>query len=302
MSDSGCIIAAHLAAATDRLTRAGLPADDARHDARLLLAHALGLGSAAGLGLRLGDPLGRAEAARLDALVARRAAREPVGRILGRRGFWTLDLALGPDTLEPRPDTETVVEALLARLPDRAAPLRLLDLGTGTGCILLALLSELSAATGVGVDLAPGAVATATANARAAGLAERAVFRVADWGGGAEALGVAPESLDVVSSNPPYIRSADLAGLAPEVRDHDPALALDGGDDGLVAYRVLIPLAWGLLRPGGWLALEVGADQARDVERLMSASGFSPSATTRDLAGLDRCVIAARPFKKGTPS
>ncbi len=291
-----------LAAARARLVGAGLSPDEARQDARVLLAHVLGLASPAGLGVRLDDTLPEAARARFSVLIDRRAAREPVGRLLGRRGFWTLDLALGPDTLEPRPDTETVVRALLERLTPADAPWRLLDLGTGTGCILLALLSALPKATGMGVDRAAGAVETARANATAHGLAERATLRRADWTDGAGALGVAPGRLDAVVSNPPYIPTADLVTLAPEVRDHDPALALDGGADGLDAYRVLVPLTMTLLRPGGWLALEVGAGQAGDVGGLMREAGFPFPAVVHDLAGHGRCIIAARPPKKGGAS
>ncbi|MBB4285943.1 peptide chain release factor N(5)-glutamine methyltransferase [Roseospira goensis] len=276
-----------LAAATERLTAAGVP--DARGDARVLAAHVLGLPSPAALGLRLGDPMPAAAATRFEALVARRAAREPVGRILGRRGFWTLDLALGPDTLEPRPDTETVVAAVLERVPDRAAPLALLDLGTGTGAILLALLSDLPNARGVGLDIAAGAVAAARANAAAHGLDGRATVAVADWRDG---LPDWPGPFDVIVSNPPYIRAGELAALDPEVRGHDPAVALDGGADGLDAYRILVPLAAARLRSGGWLAVEVGHDQADAVADLMHAAGLGPPARARDLGGRARCVIA----------
>jgi len=301
-SSSPQTIADALTAAVDRLTAAGLAAADGRLDARMLLAHVLGLPSPAGLSLRLGDPLDADRAACLTRLIERRARREPVGRILGRRGFWTLDLALGPETLEPRPDTETVVGALLERLVPADAPWRLLDLGTGTGCLLLALLAELPAATGLGVDRAAGAVEIARRNAETNGLASRATFREGDWGDGAVALGVAADSLDAVVSNPPYIATAELAGLAPEVRDHDPLLALDGGADGLTAYRILIPLAWTMVRPGGWLAFEVGAGQADDVSGLMSLNGFSSIEVIRDLAGWERCVIGARLPKKGHSS
>jgi release factor glutamine methyltransferase len=286
-SSRGRPLAAALSHAAERLAAAGVP--EPRLDARVLAAHVLGLSGPAALGVRLGDPMPARAATRLDALIARRAAREPVGRILGTRGFWTLDLAVGPDTLEPRPDTETVVSAVLDRLPDRARPLSLLDLGTGTGAILLALLFELPDATGIGVDIAPGAVATACANAAAHGLEGRARFVAADW---ADGLPDWPGPFDVVVSNPPYIATADLAGLDPEVRDHDPAAALDGGADGLDAYRRIIPLAAARLAPGGHLALEVGAGQAEAVAALMQAAGFGSPETVPDLGGVTRCVIA----------
>ncbi len=267
--------------AEERLRDAGV--DTPGLDARLLVEHALGL-TRDQLLTRADDPLSDADAARALDLVARRAAREPVGRILGHREFWTVDLALNPDTLEPRPDTETVVEAALDAIPDRAAPLRLLDLGTGTGCILLALLAELPNATGLGVDLSPGAVAAAAANAGRNGLEGRARFRTGDWGAGLD------ERFDLVVSNPPYIPSADIAGLQPEVRDHDPARALDGGADGLDAYRAIAAQLPGLLVPGGSAALEVGQGQAAAVARLLEAAGLSVTGLFRDLGGVERCV------------
>ncbi|WP_299437814.1 peptide chain release factor N(5)-glutamine methyltransferase [uncultured Rhodospira sp.] len=279
--------AALLATATERLRAAGVP--DPRLDARLLAAHALGVASPGALTVRADEPVPAEAAARFETLVERRAAREPVARILGRRGFWTLDLVLGPDTLEPRPDTETVVSAVLDRVADRQAPLRLLDLGTGTGAILLALLAELPNAHGTGVDIAPGAVATARANANAHGLDDRARFVAADWRDG---LPDPAGPLDVIVSNPPYIRTADLSTLDPEVRGHDPAVALDGGPDGLDAYRLVIPLAARRLAAGGWLAVEVGAGQAETVAALMRAADFGAPACVTDLAGVPRCVIA----------
>ncbi|KAA5607028.1 peptide chain release factor N(5)-glutamine methyltransferase [Roseospira marina] len=293
-TDSGSIAAA-LAAATARLEAAGVP--DARFDARLLAAHALDLPSPGALTVRGSDPMPDAAARRLEALLDRRAAREPVGRILGRRGFWTLDLALGPETLEPRPDTETVVTAVLDRLPDPEVPLSVLDLGTGTGAILLALLAECRHADGLGLDIAPGAVAAAADNAERNGLSARARFQVSDWRDG---LTEAPGPYDIIVSNPPYIATAELATLAPEVRAHDPVQALDGGSDGLDAYRVLVPLAASRLHPGGWLAVEVGAGQAETVADLMRAAGLENRAAVPDLTGTARCVIGARPGKKRT--
>ncbi|GAA4249636.1 peptide chain release factor N(5)-glutamine methyltransferase [Azospirillum formosense] len=268
-----------------RLREAGIDTPDL--DARLLVEHALGL-TRHDLFTRASDPVPEPDAARLLALVERRAGREPVGRILGHREFWTIDLALNPDTLEPRPDTETLVEAVLKALPDRNAPLRLLDLGTGTGCILLALLAELPNATGLGVDLSPGAVAAATANAARNGLAERARFQTGNWGAG---LG---ERFAVVVSNPPYIPSADIAALDPEVREHDPLRALDGGADGLDAYRIIAAQLPDLLPPGGLAGLEVGQGQAADVTGLLAAAGLEPAGVFRDLGGVERCVLGRR--------
>jgi release factor glutamine methyltransferase len=278
--------------ARDRLRAAGVP--DADLDARLLVAAALGLPGSGGLMARGDDPFPPQAQERLGDHLRRRAeAREPVARILGRRGFWTLELALGPDTLEPRPDTETLVSALLERLPDRSAPRHVLDLGTGTGAILLALLSEWPAARGLGLDVAPGAVAVAQDNAARCGLADRAEMRQGDWRSGLPDL--EDGSFDVVASNPPYVRADEMATLAPEVRDHDPPAALVAGADGLAAYRALVPLAHRLLAPGGWLALEIGHTQAEAVSSIIEQDDFSQPEVVPDLGRRPRCVIARRP-------
>ncbi len=274
---------AAMAAAAARLAAAGVA--EPRLDARLLVAHALGVAPQA-VFTRPEMPVAPGQRAALDALVARRAAREPVSRILGRRGFWTLDLALGPDTLDPRPDSETVVEAVLAARPDRARALRLADFGTGSGCLLLALLAELPAAWGLGVDRSAGALAVARANARTAGLAGRAAFVCADWGGGLAGR------FDVIVANPPYIPDGDIAGLEPEVAEYDPRLALAGGADGLDAYRALAPHLARLLAPGGVVALEVGQAQAATVAAQLAAAGLTVTGCRRDLGGIERVVVA----------
>lgn len=237
-------------------------------------------------------PLSGGERARLRAAARRCLAGEPPGRVLGRRAFWGMEFRLGPETLEPRPDTETLVETALARLGARQSgqPSRLLDLGTGTGCILIALLHELPRAFGVGVDLAPGAAAIARDNARTNNVDDRSAFVAGDW---AAAIGAVP--FDLVVSNPPYIESRALAGLDARVRLHDPVLALDGGPDGLAPYRLLAPEAMRLLRPGGVAAFEVGAGQAADVAALMRAAGFTATQVATDLAGVMRVVSGARP-------
>ena len=237
-------------------------------------------------------PLSGEERTRLRAAAGRCLAGEPPGRVLGRRAFWGMEFRLGPDTLEPRPDTETLVETALARLgPQKAGnPLQILDLGTGTGCILIALLSELPGAFGVGVDLAPGAAAIARDNALANGVGERSGFMAGDW---TEAI--ATGLFDLVVSNPPYIESHALAGLDAGVRLHDPVLALDGGPDGLAPYRLLAPQAMRLLRPGGVAAFEVGAGQAADVAALMRVAGFATTQVAADLAGVMRVVSGVRP-------
>ena len=226
-----------------------------------------------------GDP------ALFETLLRRRVAREPYARIAGRREFWSLDFALSPDTLDPRPDSETLIEAALAAFPDRAASLRVLDFGTGSGCLLLAFLSERPNATGIGVDILPGAVDAARANAATLGLAGRAQFRVGDWGGGLDG------PADVILANPPYIPSAEIAGLEPEVAAYDPRTALDGGPDGLAAYRRLAGPVARLLIPEGLAFVEIGAGQAGPVEALMAEAGLTLAAQRADLSGVVRCLV-----------
>jgi release factor glutamine methyltransferase len=276
-------VADAVARAADRLAAAGAAAP--RREARLLAAIALGVepGEIFAYPERAVTP---AEMAWIAVLADRRAGGEPVSRLRGRREFWSLEFLLSPDTLDPRPDSETVVAAVLDRIADRTAPLRLLDFGTGTGCLLLALLSELPNGFGVGVDRAEGAARTARRNAERLGLAARAGFLVGSWG---EALDA---KVDVIVSNPPYIPSGALAGLPPEVARFDPPLALDGGADGLAAYRALAGETKHLLRPGGLAAFEVGAGQAPAVAALMSSAGLDVRETRRDLAGIERCVVA----------
>jgi release factor glutamine methyltransferase len=212
--------------------------------------------------------------------------REPLSRILGRREFWGLEFGLSPDTLDPRPETETVVEAVLRRFPDRKAPFTFLDLGTGTGCILMALLFEFQAATGFGLDIAAGASMTARRNAAALGLVGRAHFLVGDWGTAVSGR------FDAIVSNPPYIARSALADLPREVALYDPCSALDGGPDGLGAYRSLVVDVPRLLKPGGVFAGEVGAGQAPAVAAMLRASGLTIDGCEHDLAGLARCVVA----------
>ncbi len=278
-----------IAAAAARLGAAGVP--DARTDVRLLAGQALGLDRAGVLAAR-DRPLTASERDRIDVLVARRAAREPVSRILGRREFWSLDFALSPATLDPRPDSETVVAAALGLVPDRRAPLRLLDLGTGTGCLLLALLSELPAAWGLGIDRAEAAVRTARDNARRLGLADRAAFLVGDWAAALHASGgETGGGFDLIVANPPYVTADEIDQLAPEVARFDPPAALDGGADGLAAYRALAGAVPGLLAPEGAVVLEVGDGQAAAVTSVMAAAGLRAAAPCRDLGGKLRCVI-----------
>ena len=252
-------------------------------DARLLICEALGIDHAALV--RDADAALGSASARLVSLANRRLAGEPISRILGRREFYGLSFALGPDTLDPRADTETLVDAALQLLQDRAnLPLRVLDLGTGTGAILAALLSHCPAAFGIGIDRAAGACAVAAANLGALGLAARAALVCGDW---AEAI---VGAFDLVVSNPPYIASGEIAALAPDVRGHDPRLALDGGADGLAAYRALVPAAAILLRAGGWLVVEIGAGQADAVAALQRKAGLDAIGAHRDLGGHIRVV------------
>jgi release factor glutamine methyltransferase len=270
------------------LSRAG--SAEPRRAARRLVASTLDLTPSELLG-RSDRVLDEQQTGRVRLALDRMAKREPLSRILGRREFWGLEFALSADTLDPRPDTETVVAAVLRRVFDRDAPLRFLDLGTGTGCILLALLSEFPAAIGFGVDIAPGAAMTALRNAAALGLGERAHFLVGDWGTAISGR------FDVIVSNPPYIASAALADLPPEVALYDPCLALDGGADGLGAYQSLVADVARLLEPGGVVAIEIGFNQAPAVAAMLRAGGLAISGCERDLAGIARCVVAHAPVR-----
>ena len=268
--------------ASDELAGAGI--EQPQRDARLLLESAGGFDGAQIIAF----PEREVEAGRcaaFKALVERRKSREPISRILGRREFWSLPFKVSKDTLDPRPDSETLVEAVLDRIADRQAKIRLLDFGTGTGCLLLALLSELPQAHGIGVDLNPGAVTVAAENAAALGLAARAEFRVADWGKDLNG------DFDIVVSNPPYIEASAIPALEPEVANHDPHLALSGGHDGLDAYRALVPQAARLLASGGLLALEIGQGQGDSVRTIATGCGLRDMGSKRDLAAIERCLI-----------
>lgn len=285
-------IAEALAAAAARLKAAGI--DEARLEARHLVAAALDSDFTA-LVLGAKQPLGEA-ATRVQALLDRRAAREPLSRILATREFFGLEFRLNAATLDPRPDSEALVEAVLERLGAARfdTSLTLLDLGTGTGALLLALLSRREAARGIGVDIAADAVAMARENATALGFADRARFVVGDLFA-ALVRDAAARPFDVIVSNPPYIPSGEIAGLDPEVRLHDPHLALDGGGDGLAFYRRIACEADVWLAPGGILALEVGAGQACDVAAMLAVSGFTDIVTRHDAGGIERVVIASTP-------
>jgi release factor glutamine methyltransferase len=259
-------------------------------DARLLLCNAAGLSHEAYVAA-LNDALVPDAAARFGQYVERRLAGEPVSRIIGIREFYGRSFRIDASTLDPRPDTETLVEAALG-LVDREGlrerPLKLLDLGTGSGCILITLLAELTQASGVGVDVSLPALEQARDNAHALGVGNRASFIASDW------LEAVEGSFDLVVANPPYLSAADMAALSPEVRDHDPRPALDGGPDGLSAYRRIVPGLRKALRPGGFALFEIGPDQAQAVSGLLAGAGLAPEeAPWRDLAGRPR-VVGAR--------
>ena len=234
------------------------------------------------------EPLGSA-AWKVQDVGARRAAGEPLSRIVGKREFWGLSLAITPHVLDPRPETETIVEAALSILSDRHEdPLRILDLGVGSGALLCALLTEFGLARGIGVDISTDAADVARGNLRACGLSLRAEIRLGDWTRGIEGR------FDLIVSNPPYIPTVDLPRLPREVRNFDPWLALDAGIDGLAAYRRILPESRCLLAPGGWLLVELGAGQAAKVTAVASQCGFTDVRTYQDLAGANR-VAAIRP-------
>ncbi len=279
-------VGALIRAATARLDAAGLPTPWL--DARLLVQHALGLDRTDLLVAR-DRPVAVVDWTVVENLVDRRIDREPVSHILGRREFWSLPFRVSPAVLDPRPDSETLVTALLERLVDRRRPWRLLDLGTGSGCLLLALLSELPGATGLGIDLSHAAARVAADNARRLGLADRARIAVGHW-----ADSIRP-GFDAVVCNPPYVRRSDLAVLQPEVVRFEPHLALDGGPDGLDAYRTLARPVARVLAPGGWAAFEIGAGQAEMVPPLLAGQGLAICSLIRDFGAVPRCVIARRP-------
>jgi release factor glutamine methyltransferase len=283
----GASVAHTRRAVAEQFRAAGLESPEL--DARVLIGHALGLDHT-GLVAAASQQISDLSASQIERFAARRLAREPVARILGMREFWGLRLTVTPDVLVPRPETETVVELALDRLDrggPRARPLRIADLGTGSGAILGALLSELPNAHAVGTDTDPRALAVARANAARLGLAARAAFVACDFG---TALG---GPFDLVVSNPPYIASAEIATLASEVREHDPRGALDGGTDGLSAYRAIAADAPRLLRPTGHLIVEIGAGQEQAVTAVLEAEGLAMAATRADLSSVMRALAAA---------
>jgi release factor glutamine methyltransferase len=269
-----------------RFRAAGL--DSPELDARVLISHALGMDHAH-LAAEAGRRLTREEAARIAGCAERRLAHEPVARIVGAKEFWGLELRIDGSVLVPRPDTETVVEAALAVVDarhSRTARLRFADIGVGSGALLLALLSELPNALGVGTDRDSRSIAVARANAVRLDLGDRASFVACDYG--AALAG----GLDLVVANPPYVPTHDIATLAPEVREFDPRLALDGGPDGLDAYRLLAADARRLLSPRGAIVVEIGIDQRDAVMALFDSESMSVAAVRPDMHGIPRAVTA----------
>lgn len=273
---------------TEALAPSGI--EHARAEARLLLAHVLGV-SRERLLLERGALVDEAALARFEALIARRARHEPIAYLTGQREFWSLAFEVTPDTLIPRPESETLIEALLDRVADRAAPRRVLDLGTGSGCLLLALLSELASAYGIGVDRSEAALAVAARNSVRLGLANRAAFLRASWG---EALA---GRFNLILVNPPYVAAG--ASLPADVAAFEPASALFAGPGGLDAYEALAPDLAGLLAPGGLAALELGAGQADSVADCLGHAGLRVVERRRDLAGHERCLVVALAESQG---
>ncbi|MCT8160612.1 peptide chain release factor N(5)-glutamine methyltransferase [Pseudoruegeria sp. SHC-113] len=270
-----------LVAATRRLSEAGIPG--AATDARTLLAHVLGV--ARGRLTLLGpDPLTEAQVAAYDALLKGRLARRPVSHLTGTRQFWGRSFRVTPDVLDPRPETEDLV-ALALQEPFT----RVLDLGTGSGCILLSVLAERPQATGLGVDASEAALTVAQGNAQALGLTDRASFRLSDWFSHVEGR------FDLILSNPPYITQAEMAELAPEVAGHEPHMALTPGGDGLSPYRIICAQAAAYLAPGGRVIFEIGHLQGAAVAALMRGAGFDAVTIAQDLSGKDRNVLGRLP-------
>ncbi len=272
--------------AATALSAAGL--DNVRLEARLLLSRAAGL-SVEQLIAHGNEAAPAAVAVTLRELTARRIQREPMAYILGEREFWGLSFKVSPDVLVPRPDSETLIEAALALMPDRHRPWHILDLGLGSGCLLLTLLHEFPAARGVGLEVSPPALAVAEANAAALKVQARARLILGDWRepGWVDRLG---GPFDLLVANPPYIEAADIEGLMPEVSRFEPRLALDGGFDGLAAYRIVAAAAPRLLSPGGRVLLEVGLGQAAEIYGIFQGTGLVAEPAWKDLGGIDRVV------------
>lgn len=256
-------------------------------DARLLLEHVTGY-SREQLLMHIEDALSAPLQERYRQLVGWRGQRRPMAQLLGKRAFWDSEFIVTSDTLDPRPDSETLIEAVISRFPDRQARLSVLDLGTGTGCLLLTLLKEYPHMAGTGLDISEAALSVAKENALALGLQARAKFVRSDW------FEQAQGPYDLIISNPPYIASDDIAGLAPEVALFEPKLALDGGADGLDAYRAIISRMAGFMADGAVVVFEIGLGQQHGVETLAKEAGLRCVAAPKDLGGLVRCLLITK--------
>lgn len=252
-----------------------------RREARLLLAHTMRI--PAEKLISCNDPVAVQQSGEFEALIERRTKYEPIAYLTGSREFWSLEFAVGPGVLIPRPETETLIDAALRQFADGGAPLRVLDLGTGSGCLLLAFLSERPNASGIGIDRSEAALATAERNAKALSLSRRAEFRLGNWTAGLA------ERFDVILTNPPYIRTGELAHLAPDI-GFEPRSALDGGVDGLDAYRCIAAGLAPALTPGGMAFVEIGQGQAIAVQQIFAVDKLKLEGTVCDLAGIARCV------------
>ena len=281
-------IAGVLAWAAGRLEGAHI--EGVRLESRLLVARALNLSPESVFShpeRSVDDDARRA----VSQLVNRRAKREPMAHITGEREFWSLSFAVSPDTLIPRPDSETLIEAVLDAFPDVSSTLRLLDLGTGSGCLLLSLLHERKNWAGVGLDRSTAALKVASANAATLGLTDRSTFVQADWNERAIA-GLGLGDFDLVIANPPYIPEGDRQTLQPEIVDHEPSGALFAGEQGLDAYRTVVPQVPEILAPGAKLFLEIGIGQGPSVSEILSRHGFTGLGERQDLSGISRCLFA----------
>lgn len=254
-------------------------------DARILLQHVLGINHEQWVASPTVDMTSE-QATTYESFIVRRAEREPIAHITGKREFWSMDFKVTNATLDPRPDSETIIEALLQRVADKQAPLEILDLGTGTGCLLLALLKELPNAHGTGIDLSREAMAVAQENAMSLGLSARASFHHGNW-----CDGLGEKKFDIIVSNPPYIPSSSIKSLAPEVAQFEPKLALDGGIDGLDCYRKIIVALPAILNIDGIAAFEVGAGQIQMVADIASENGLQLEGMRKDMQGIPRCLL-----------
>lgn len=288
-SETSSTLGALMAEAVAALTDASI--ENARMDARILLARAAGVD-----GGRISawpeDVVPDDKAVTFRDMIARRIRHEPVGRILGERDFWRHTFKLSPETLEPRPDSETLVEWAIDFLEDADAP-RIVDFGTGTGCLLLSAIGDLPGASGIGLDLSEGAVTCACENARLLELDDQVEFRVSDWDSALDDADRA-EGFDLVMANPPYIAADEMKTLSLEVQKFDPRLALTDEGDGLAAYRGLSKVAFDLAKPGGFVIFEIGRGQEKDVGQLLIEAGFVGVEYREDLAGIVRCIAAKK--------